>query len=77
MQHVQISWREIFPQRLKARRRQLKLTQQKVADGLGISNVRVCQLEEGSKPSAENLVHLARVLQTTTDWLLGIGDGTG
>ena len=63
-------------QRIYSRRKELKLTQQKVADAIGISKVSVSQWEKGdSSPKGENLYELAKVLKCEVSWLL-YGKGT-
>lgn len=66
---------ETLGSRLKALRRQRNLTQQKIADALGVSKTSVIYWEKDENvPKHESLIALARTLGTTTEWLLsGVG----
>lgn len=59
-----------FSQRLKALRRRRGLTQQELADRLGVSNKSVSRWEGGGYPDVPLLVPLARALGVTVDELL-------
>lgn len=60
-----------FRQRLVARRKELGLTQQALANLAGLNVVQVRRWETGAtQPSLDALVKLARGLRTTTDELL-------
>lgn len=62
---------ESFSERLRRFRRERKLTQQELADTLGVSNKTVSRWEtEGGYPDVELLVPLARALGVTVDDLL-------
>ena len=62
-----------FNENLRAARLRKKLTQQQVADKLGIAKSTYCQYETGaSEPNVLRLKELARILETTGDALLGI-----
>jgi transcriptional regulator with XRE-family HTH domain len=62
---------ETFPANLKARRIELGLTQQMIADALGMSKVSVWKWECGqTMPSHANLLRLAETLKTTPQRLL-------
>ena len=68
----------IIGQRLKAARKECKLTQQQVADILGIDRSTYAYYELGvSNPSFENLATLAGIFKTDADWLLGIDRNDG
>ena len=57
-----------------------KMTQQQLADAVGVSRPAVTQWETGENKmlDGENLVQVARVLGVTTEWLLyGAGSGPG
>ena len=57
--------------RIKALRKDKKLTQVNVAKSVGVSSVAVTQWEQdSSKPGGNNLISLAKVLDCTPDWLL-------
>ena len=60
-----------FGERLKQCRKQKGLTQQELADPLGVSNKSVSRWESGSYPDVATLGPLARALGVTVDDLLG------
>ena len=65
----------IFPERLKQLRQKKGLTQQEIADLVHVNRVTYTNWEKGKRePSFENLVKLASVLGTSTDYLLGPSD---
>ena len=65
----------IFPERLKQLRQKKGLTQQEIADLVHVNRVTYTNWEKGKRePSFENLVKLASVLGTSTDYLLGTSD---
>ena len=60
------------PEKLKTRRKELKLTQKDIADQLGISYQAYSAWERGvKKPTQENLVKIAQVLNVSVDYLVG------
>lgn len=59
-----------FAQRLRQYRKNKGMTQQELADQLGVSNKTVSRWESGSYPDVTTLVALARVLGVTVDELL-------
>lgn len=59
-----------FAQRLRQYRKDKVLTQQELADQLGVSNKTVSRWESGSYPDVTTLVALARALGVTVDELL-------
>ena len=59
-----------FAQRLRQYRKDKGLTQQELADQLGVSNKTVSRWESGSYPDVTTLVVLARALGVTVDELL-------
>jgi transcriptional regulator with XRE-family HTH domain len=62
----------ILAERIKARRRQLKLSQSEVACIAGVSQMAISRYEVGEfEPVASVLAGIAYALQTTPDWLLG------
>ncbi|MBR3768413.1 MAG: helix-turn-helix transcriptional regulator [Clostridia bacterium] len=62
----------LLTERLKAARKECKLTQQQVADMLNIDRSTYAYYELGvSNPSLDNLVSLAAVFKTDIGWLLG------
>lgn len=57
--------------RLRKRRKELKLTQKQVAKASGISPSSVTQWEAGdTAPKGENLYSVCKILQCSPDWLL-------
>ncbi len=68
----------IMCQRLKAARKECKLTQQQIADILGVDRSTYAYYELGvSNPTFDNLVALAGIFKTDVDWLLGIDRNDG
>lgn len=65
-----------FGSRLKELRRQSGLTQQQLADRVGVTKsvISFYELRERS-PSPEVLAKLSNVFHVSTDWLLGIRQG--
>ena len=65
-----------FGSRLKELRKQNGLTQQQLADRIGVTKsvISFYELRERS-PSPEVLAKLAYVFHVSTDWLLGIRQG--
>jgi len=67
--------KESVGERIRRRRKTLKLTQQGVASGIGVSHVAVSQWEKDETlPRGENLLRLAELLQCTAAWII---DGEG
>lgn len=61
-----------FSERLKELRKRNNLTQQELADKVGTNRVNVTKWETGrTEPTLENIVKLSKILDTTTDELLG------
>ena len=60
-----------FAERLKALRKANNMTQQELADKLGVSNKSVSRWETGGYPDVATLGPLAKVLGVTVDDLLG------
>ena len=61
-----------FSERLKDLRKQAELTQVDVAGKLGISQQAYASWERGTKkPTQENLVKIAQVLNVSVDYLVG------
>ena len=64
---------EKFNENLRKARLKKKLTQQRVADLLGVAKSTYCQYETGaSEPNILRLKKLAKILGTNIDTLLGI-----
>ena len=67
--------KESAGERIRSRRKALKLTQLVVASGIGVSHVAVSQWEKDETvPRGENLLRLAELLQCTAAWII---DGEG
>lgn len=65
-------------ERIKDRREKLKLSQGYVAEQIGVSRQAVSKWETGqSEPTAENLVRLAEVFETSLAELVGAGKNGG
>ena len=57
--------------RMRYARKNMKLTQQAIADEFGIARVSVTQWENNiTAPDREKIVRLAALLKCTPDWLL-------
>lgn len=66
---------ETFPDRLKAARELRKVSQGELATRAGLPPTSISHFEAGSrKPSFDNLRRLAKALEVTTDFLLGLSD---
>lgn len=64
-----------FSERLKDLRKQAELTQVDVAEKLGISQPAYASWERGvKKPTQENLVKIAQILNVSIDYLVGNSD---
>lgn len=62
---------ETLNERIKARRTELKMSQQKLADAVKVSHVTIFKWENGdTEPKGKNLFSLAKVLKCTPTWLL-------
>ncbi|MBU5445425.1 helix-turn-helix domain-containing protein [Paenibacillus sp. MSJ-34] len=62
----------MFPDRLEKMRKKRKLTQQNMAERLGISRQGYGYYEKGTRePDLKTLQKIADILNTTTDFLLG------
>lgn len=63
----------VFAERVAQRRKELHFTQEEFAGKIGTSQRQVSKYETGrNDPSGEVIAAMATVLETTTDWLLGI-----
>lgn len=61
-----------FAERLKTLRKQVKLTQGHIAEKLNISQQAYASWERGvKKPTQDNLVKIAQVLNVSVDYLVG------
>ncbi|HEM3612998.1 TPA: helix-turn-helix transcriptional regulator [Streptococcus suis] len=63
----------LFSTRLKLLRKQKQLTQKELAEQICIKQNSYSDWETGkNEPSLENIVKLAKILDTTIDFLLGV-----
>jgi transcriptional regulator with XRE-family HTH domain len=59
--------------RLRARRQELRLTQEQLSEQTGVTQSTISQLERGEQiPTLRSLVVLAKALDVPIDWLLGV-----
>ncbi|WP_158807798.1 helix-turn-helix domain-containing protein [Beijerinckia sp. L45] len=66
---------DVFPERLKKARELRKLSQGEAATLSGLPPTSISHFEAGArKPSFDNLRRLARALEVTTDFLLGLAE---
>jgi putative transcriptional regulator len=64
-----------FSERLKTLRKEARLTQVDVAEKLGVSQPAYASWERGiKKPTQENLVKIAQVLNVSVDYLVGLSE---
>lgn len=64
-----------FPQKLKEERKKRGYTQEEMAKLLAIGQSAYAKWENGrTEPTLENVVKLAKLFKTTTDFLLGVTD---
>ncbi|GAB2023179.1 helix-turn-helix transcriptional regulator [Pseudolactococcus yaeyamensis] len=65
----------MLPERLKSSRLEAKLTQKEITEKLEISQPSYAQWEKGIRtPNLERLQELAKILNVSTDYLLGNTD---
>jgi len=60
-------------ERIKARRKELKMSMQKVADIAGVAKSYICEIEKGSRPNItiRSLINLAGALDVTIEYFIG------
>ncbi len=58
--------------RIRTRRREFNMTQEQLADKVGITITHMCRIEGGARPGLNTLLAISRVLQVSMDSLLGI-----
>ena len=64
--------RSRFGTRIRFLRKSLEMTQDNLAEKIGVSKSAIALIETGRREASfKNLIALARALGTTTDWLLG------
>ena len=62
-----------FDNKLKSMRKSQRLTQQQLADRLGVAKSVVSYYENGERfPSYDVLIKISRIFHVTTDYLLGV-----
>jgi transcriptional regulator with XRE-family HTH domain len=62
-----------YAQRLTSRRKRLGFSQRDLSRLMGVSVNTIQSYETGSLPRGEHFLNLARVLQCSLDWLVGLG----
>lgn len=66
----------VFSERLKDCRKRCGFTQRELANKLGVASSAVGMYEQGRRePDSTMLLKICAVLNTTTDYLLGLDDG--
>ncbi len=66
---------ELFPQRLRTTREQLNLSQHELSRLCGLSINQISRYELGMRePTSASLVRIARVLNVSMDYLVGLTD---
>lgn len=67
---MELQYREMGS-RIKIRRKELKIKQSELAEGLGISNNHMSSIENGrQKPSMDTFINICNFLNVTPDYLL-------
>ena len=70
-----MDWKTFFAKRLKQLREAHGWNKKQLGDKVGLTNVSILEFEKGRKtPSVETLVALARALDCSTDFLLGLSE---
>lgn len=68
---AELAYRRLVGRRVRQRRRALKLSQQQLADAVGVSRNYISDLEQGQHAvNAWRVVRLSAVLQAPAAWLL-------
>ena len=66
---------ELFAFRVKKLRKQKKLSQQELAEALGLTQTTISGIESGIRTTTiEKLILLAKFFEVSTDYLLGVKD---
>lgn len=64
-----------FARRLRERRKFLGMSQDDLSEATGATQAAISRYEAGdTSPTADAVIELARVLKTSTDWLLGLSN---
>ena len=67
--------KEIFSQRVKALRKQRRLSQQELGEIIGVTHKTISTIESGiASTTIEKLIILAKFFDVSTDYLLGLKD---
>lgn len=67
--------KSLLAQRIRTRRRMLELSQRELAKRTGYTQAQISKYERGeNEPSIEMVFMMAKILETTADYLLGITD---
>lgn len=75
MEGIKMNDTDKFKNRLKELRKEHSITQQELADKIGIVRTAITNYETGRTiPDSETLSLIAKILNTTTDYLLGNSD---
>lgn len=61
---------ETLAERIKARMKELKLTQESLARAVGLTQPGVFKLTSGKQPTTTKILELAQALRVTPEWLL-------
>ena len=61
----------MFADKIRALRKEKRLTQAEVAKEVGLSARGYQDLELGAKPGFDNLLHIADFYDVSVDWLMG------
>lgn len=61
----------MFAEKIRALRKERKLSQAEVAKEVGMSARGYQDLELGAKPGFDNLLHIADFFDVSADWLMG------
>ncbi|OCL26285.1 transcriptional regulator [Orenia metallireducens] len=65
----------MFKKRIRQLRKEFKLTQQELADKIGVNRATIAGYEtKGMEPGYDTLSELARIFNVSTDYLLGLTD---
>jgi transcriptional regulator with XRE-family HTH domain len=67
--------KQIFAERIKALRKQRRLSQQELGDVIGVTHKTISTIESGQYyTTIEKLIMLAKFFDVSTDYLLGLKD---
>lgn len=70
-----LKYNQIFAKRMKARRQECSISQQKLANAIGVQQPAISSYESGLIfPQPQKLVAICLCLQTSADYLIGLSD---